>query len=617
MRMKRRWSSSTVILVALGISAHAACGRTGIRNGSNQVGETTGNEDAGRLGGVSGTGGGFGGTTGSGGGFGGATGSGGSTSEKDGGVDAGNVLPSCAPGPLIDDMEDGSGRICGGSGRVGVWYAFNDGLGSQVPAPTTAGEPISPVEIPGGRGASRRAMHTLGTGFTDWGVGIGIDLDYDGTRYGRYDASAFTGITFWARSDILDAGLMVRIGTAATTMDIYGGVCTKEPCYPADIILRPEVGWTRYWVPFTHLVSQSSSSRGVEVNKLTNIQFMAVDHGDFDFWIDDLAFFSGSPDCCPTPPPGCTGAIKFSGIDLEGDLRTAIGKPTGDLTCRDVCALDGLWIYGPKSIKSLAGLECAVNLTTLTIDGTQVSDLAPLAGLHSLRRLSVNDSQVSNLSPLSGLRLLRNLDVMKSQVSDVGPLAGLSELGTLDLSSNRIADLRPLSELTSLRNLTLVDNQITDDILRTSFAPSGWSNLSGFTRLDLGNNRITDLQPLARLANLQALDVAYNQITDASPLASLANLSMLDLANNQMDSLKSIVNLVNLSSLGLTYNNIEVLDPLLDNPGLDEDDELWLTGNPVRCDDNATKVLKMLRDRGVRIDPYVVMSAAGPPPVCQ
>src|SRR5688500_8667533 len=35
---------------------------------------------------------------------------------------------------LIDDLEDGTGRICEGDGRIGVWYAFNDGTGTQWPA---------------------------------------------------------------------------------------------------------------------------------------------------------------------------------------------------------------------------------------------------------------------------------------------------------------------------------------------------------------------------------------------------------------------------------------------------------------------------------------------------
>ena len=53
------------------------------------------------------------------------------------------------------------------------------------------------------------------------------------------------------------------------------------------------------------------------------------------------------------------------------------------------------------NIKSLKGLEYAVNLEFLHISRTEVSDLTPLAGLENLQVLKLLES--IDISPLSGL----------------------------------------------------------------------------------------------------------------------------------------------------------------------------------------------------------------------
>src|SRR5262245_52042672 len=36
---------------------------------------------------------------------------------------------------LIDDMEDGDGQILQTMGRIGSWFSYNDGTGTQTPLP--------------------------------------------------------------------------------------------------------------------------------------------------------------------------------------------------------------------------------------------------------------------------------------------------------------------------------------------------------------------------------------------------------------------------------------------------------------------------------------------------
>ncbi|MBT5987024.1 MAG: hypothetical protein HOG70_00510, partial [Elusimicrobiaceae bacterium] len=80
--------------------------------------------------------------------------------------------------------------------------------------------------------------------------------------------------------------------------------------------------------------------------------------------------------------------------------------------------------------------------------------------------------------------------------------------------------------------------------------------------LNLYDNQIKDLTPLAGLINLEKLILNYNQIEDLTPLAGLTNLEKLFSSNNQIKDLTPLDGLINLEKLILNYNQIEDLTPL-------------------------------------------------------
>jgi Leucine-rich repeat (LRR) protein len=108
--------------------------------------------------------------------------------------------------------------------------------------------------------------------------------------------------------------------------------------------------------------------------------------------------------------------------------------------------------------------------TTLTLTGTALTDLTPLAGLTQLQRLYLAGTAVSDLAPLAGLTQLRTLFLSSAPVSDLGPLAGLTQLRWLSVNGTAVSDLGPLAGLTQLKTLFLptevADDQI--DRLRTA-----------------------------------------------------------------------------------------------------------------------------------------------------
>jgi hypothetical protein len=306
-RRTTSWCGIRPIACLLALGASAGCGaRTTLDHDSAQPAADVGGTNAGVAGalGPGGTG------ASSAGGSGGTAGAAGVATAGAAGLGtagfAGTAGAAGAPPcpELIDDMEAGTGIIFGCPGRSGAWYSYNDGFGVQFPAPTAPGVPVLPSSISGGRGASARAMFSSyqsiimppeGDPGTHWGAGIGVDLNFDGLHYGTYDASAYDGITFWARGTPLT--VEARVSTVATTLVKYGGTCPAEFCAPAEGAVTISPDWQQYFVPFHALgISAAGSTEPLgdafRKDQLTNLQFLYTRNDDLaEFWLDDLAFY--------------------------------------------------------------------------------------------------------------------------------------------------------------------------------------------------------------------------------------------------------------------------------------------------------------------------------------
>ena len=119
--------------------------------------------------------------------------------------------------------------------------------------------------------------------------------------------------------------------------------------------------------------------------------------------------------------------------------------------------------------------------------------------------------------------------------------AVLTSLTGLDLGQQEIVDVMPLATLPHLTQLSLGGNQIVD--------VSPLASLTNLAALYLSANQIVDVSPLAHLTQLIELNLSENQIVDVSPLASLTNLTWLYLANNQIVDVSPIASLTKLKEL--------------------------------------------------------------------
>jgi hypothetical protein len=184
-------------------------------------------------------------------------------------------------------MEDGDDTICLDEGRVGQWYTFNDGTGVQTPPP---GVTANPSRIPGGRGASRFAMHTFGLGCTGWGDGIGLNLNNaSDASITPYDASGYSGIRFWVRGTGMTHLVVPEVGTAARK---DGGSCTQQCGDSSGKLVDLYPAWKQVTIPFSDLSQLGLGTWAPFLSKrLLAIQFLIPCEGAFDLWIDDIAFY--------------------------------------------------------------------------------------------------------------------------------------------------------------------------------------------------------------------------------------------------------------------------------------------------------------------------------------
>jgi hypothetical protein len=229
-------------------------------------------------------------------GTGGATGTGTGGTGGTGGAGGDTTADTGAPGgDMIDDMEDNDGSILSVNGRVGAWYTYNDltAAATQVPK---QGDPFAMTA--GGRDGTGYAANTHGGGFTVWGAGYGFNFKDPGDGDGgslksTYDASAYSGITFWAKAGAgSDKGLRVNVSNKET--DPAGAVCAPaDKCsdhFGSPVTLTAD--WAKYTLPFAKM-AQSGWGQSVakfDVSTLYAVQFQVGKNTTFDISVDEVAF---------------------------------------------------------------------------------------------------------------------------------------------------------------------------------------------------------------------------------------------------------------------------------------------------------------------------------------
>lgn len=227
-----------------------------------------------------------------------------------------------------------------------------------------------------------------------------------------------------------------------------------------------------------------------------------------------VATATDAPQSTEAATPTTDGAIVFNDDVLEGWVREAMGKPTGDITAADALNVTELDMQqqgvdpDQPYIHNLDALKYFTNLTYLGLgfavqneqDPTAPIDISPLAGMTKLTSLQLGGLVIADISVVANMPDLESLTLFGgNKITDISPLAGLSKLTALTLRGNQISDITPLKGLTNLTYLDLQDNQVTD--------VSVIAGLTNMNRLFLDGNPISDYSVLAGVRkNLEEWD---------------------------------------------------------------------------------------------------------------
>ncbi|MGL4731158.1 MAG: cell wall-binding repeat-containing protein [Clostridium sp.] len=149
-----------------------------------------------------------------------------------------------------------------------------------------------------------------------------------------------------------------------------------------------------------------------------------------------------------------------------------------------------------RGIRSLEGLQYAINIEKLDLSENKISDLTPLQVLKNLTYLEIDRNNLGDLTPLSSLTNLKHLNIYNNEmITDTTPLKTLKDLEWIDLHfctrGKAPVNAEPLGELTKLKYLSLESNMIED----ISFI----KNLKNLDMACTGVNHLTDMSVLSEL----------------------------------------------------------------------------------------------------------------------
>ena len=183
--------------------------------------------------------------------------------------------------------------------------------------------------------------------------------------------------------------------------------------------------------------------------------------------------------------------------------------------------------------------------------------------LEVLKELRIRDEKGENILTTASLKDTPEFKFIQTHgIKNLLGLENAVNLEKLDLNENEISDLSPIAKLNKLTKLSLIRNRISN------LQPL--SELTNLEYLDLYANKIVDISPLAKLTNLKHLDLHNNNdqtgdpvhptisggIKDISVVKNLTKLEMLSLGSNNITDITPIKNLTNIKDLVLAGNHI-------------------------------------------------------------
>ncbi|KAL8438822.1 hypothetical protein Efla_003859 [Eimeria flavescens] len=243
------------------------------------------------------------------------------------------------------------------------------------------------------------------------------------------------------------------------------------------------------------------------------------------------------------------------------------------LIANEVSVIEGLEAQGP----TLQQLELYQN---------SINRIDNLQHLFTCRVLDLSFNKIRKIENLGPLVNLQELFLSSNKISKAGfPLSQhiiegletLTELRLLELGSNRIRRVGGIDKLTKLTALWLGKNKITD----MEVPP-----LPLLERVSLQSNRLESWNPVffERCPKVKELYLSHNNLpAPPQEISQQAELTVLDLGCNRVEDLEALVPLTQLQDLWLNDNKIDSVDKCRCLKALPVLETLYLERNPLQA----------------------------------
>ena len=218
-------------------------------------------------------------------------------------------------------------------------------------------------------------------------------------------------------------------------------------------------------------------------------------------------------------------------------------------------------VFVYNNIKNIEPLKPLINLKELFFHYNRVEDISPVKDLVNLTRLGAQGNQIKDISAVTDLVNLTYLGFDENQINEIpAEITNLKKLQTFELTYNNISNLPELKGLDSLVEMYIGSNDLNDeDLMRLD-------DLETVQILHVPLcKKITKVPIMKNLKSLKELYLNYNSITDLSGFAdneSFPALRRLDVGSNKIENVEAFRNRIGLSSLYVDKNCIKDFSPL-------------------------------------------------------
>jgi hypothetical protein len=210
---------------------------------------------------------------------------------------------------------------------------------------------------------------------------------------------------------------------------------------------------------------------------------------------------------------------------LEAGIRSAIGKPSGDLTRNDLEQITSLTVT--EGVKSIKGISAAVNLTYLNLDDNAISNINELERLQQLETLNIRRNRLDTQASSAAMQVIRSLERNGTTVNYQPQKQVVSgRLSSLNVSNGMV--LSPSFN----KNISFYNVSVSEHVTNFRVTPYAESNEAAIT---VNGQSVTSGQPshsiaLNTISTIIAIEVTGSEDTQTYTLVVTKGGNSADLS---------------------------------------------------------------------------------------